>query len=168
MEFLLRNMIVVLIKCICSDLFQRRSHSQEALPVPDSQTAQKRPVLLPERPRQPHEERPWQETFCLAGIHEHTDIWRCFNKILCLKEELNGLNINALMLLFIWNSLKNLINDMNVHDYRQCSRLLYMRRKSPDAPAFSAQCARSLMEQPESMLARRSLACAVPLLMWKK
>lgn len=49
---------------------------------------------------------------------------------------------------------------MNVHDYRQCSRLLYMRRKSPDA-----QCARSLMEQPESMLARRSLACAVPLLM---
>lgn len=50
---------------------------------------------------------------------------------------------------------------MNVHDYRQCSRLLYMRRKSPDAPAFSAQCARSLMEQPESMLARRMCSAFV-------
>lgn len=60
---------------ICSDLFQRRGHTQETLIVPESQTAKERSFLLAQRPRQPHEERPGQEAVCVTGITEHMNTW---------------------------------------------------------------------------------------------
>lgn len=60
-------MVPVLIVCMCSDLFQRRGHAQEAFAVPHLPTAQERPFLLPQGPRQPHQAGPREASLCIKG-----------------------------------------------------------------------------------------------------
>lgn len=78
-----------------SDLFQRRSHTPEALVVPDLQAAQEKSVYLTERPGQPDEARAGEETLGITGTSP------LFTSNICSGETQHGEKEALPVLLFV-------------------------------------------------------------------